>query len=215
MYAITTLGQFAPDDRAFAFVFIVLYTWLMALRLFYRWRADDLNRDLINKEEGVGNVLFRWIVGLALMGAVVLYFVAPGKPASAYLSLQPSIRVLGGVGATLGISLIWWSHATLQETFSTTLRVREDHRLVTSGPYRYVAHPIYSGFLLLFLSTIVFTRNWVIGALGTLVIGSLMTTRLVREERMMAGKFGEEYSEYLKRTGRFLPRVGRRNEKER
>jgi protein-S-isoprenylcysteine O-methyltransferase Ste14 len=75
---------------------------------------------------------------------------------------------------------------------------------VTDGPYRYVVHPIYTGFLLLFVSTMVFTRNWLLGAL---VIGSLMTTRLVREERMMRGKVREEYAEYLKRTGRFVPRL--------
>jgi protein-S-isoprenylcysteine O-methyltransferase Ste14 len=206
---ITALSHFEPADRVFAFAFIAIYTWLMLLRVFYRSRAGDLKRRLINREEGVGNVLFRWIVGLALIVAVVFYFAAPGQPPWAYVSVPPLIRFLGVLAATLGVAIIWWSHATLRETFSTTLRLREDHRLVTSGPYRYVVHPIYTGFLLLFLATTLFTRSWLIGVLGALVIGSLMTTRLRREERMMTGRFGADYTEYLARTGRFFPRPRR------
>lgn len=179
----------------------------MLVRLIYRRRAGDLKRRLLNAEEGVPNVVFRWAVGLLLVGSIVLYFALPGHPSWAYWVVPSSLRFIGVGGAGLGIALIWWSHATLQETFSTTLRLREDHRLVTHGPYRHVAHPIYTGFLLLFVSTVVFTRNWVVGSLGALVIGSLMTTRLVREERMMRRRFGGEYEEYLKRTGRFFPRL--------
>ncbi len=56
----------------------------------------------------------------------------------------PACTVLGGVAMAVGLWLFWRSHADLGESWSVTLELNADHRLVTRGVYRLVRHPMYS-----------------------------------------------------------------------
>jgi protein-S-isoprenylcysteine O-methyltransferase Ste14 len=76
--------------------------------------------------------------------------------------------------------------------------------LVTTGIYRYIRHPQYTGLLLLSLSMIL---NW--ATLSLLILFPVMVFMYLRlakrEEHDMIGEFGVEYQSYMKRTKRFLP----------
>lgn len=122
-----------------------------------------------------------------------------------YVTLPFGVRILGiGLGyAALGIILL--SHKALGRNFSSTLIIRREHRLVTSGPYRYVRHPMYSGYLLLFIAAFCISRNWLLGGCGVGVIASLMTLRIVKEEALLVERFGAAYEEYRSKTGMFIP----------
>ena len=196
-------------DAAFAWVFIAVFSWLAIVRFVFRYKTKDLTRPLINRAEGLGNILFRWFLGLVLFASISMYFLAPDKIAWAFFPVPTWARVMGAISSAIGVGIIWWSHAALDLAFSSTLRTTQEQRLVTSGPYRWVAHPMYSGFFLLFIGALFFTRSWVIGGAGLLVIGSLMTTRLAREERMLIEHFGGAYETYLGSVGRFVPKLWR------
>jgi protein-S-isoprenylcysteine O-methyltransferase Ste14 len=79
--------------------------------------------------------------------------------------------------------------------------------IVTYGAYRWIRHPFYAAFLLAFGSAAFFLPHWVtLGALGYALAALNLTAR--REERRLAGSaFGPEYRRYLRRTGRFVPRL--------
>jgi protein-S-isoprenylcysteine O-methyltransferase Ste14 len=85
------------------------------------------------------------------------------------------------------------------------LLLRKEQILVTSGPYHYVRHPIYTaGFT--FMVTLAFaTANWLV-LLPMLAGTALLYSQVGREEAMLIGRFGDEYREYMKRTPRFIPR---------
>ena len=87
-----------------------------------------------------------------------------------------------------------------------TVTIREDHRLVTSGPYRYIRHPLYTMGLLLFSSLSLIAANWFM-MLGTVLAFVLVSLRLPKEEAALIEAFGDEYRAYMQRTGRFLPRL--------
>jgi len=75
--------------------------------------------------------------------------------------------------------------------------------LVTSGPYRYVRHPIYSGILLGFVGTGLATNlYWFI---GFVVIGAYFIYSATVEERLMKTSFPKAYPEYRARTRMLIP----------
>ncbi len=116
---------------------------------------------------------------------------------------------LGWVGAGLGIiavPLFYWMFSSLGKNVTDTVVIRKEHSLVTNGPYRWVRHPMYSSGFLLFFGFSLLTANWFIGA--TAILGLIpLIVRTATEETKLIEEFGDEYREYMKGTGRFLPRL--------
>lgn len=101
--------------------------------------------------------------------------------------------------------LYLWTHWHLGRHWSPRMSIRLDHQVITTGPYRWVRHPLYALNFLLFLGAFGMTANWLVGAVG-IVSSSLIAGRAGEEEAMLLEHFGEPYASYMKRTGRFLPR---------
>jgi protein-S-isoprenylcysteine O-methyltransferase Ste14 len=78
--------------------------------------------------------------------------------------------------------------------------------LVTSGPYRFIRHPIYTAFLLILGSTLLISANWLIGLAWISMTVLEVASRIGFEEQLMLEYFGDQYLEYSKRTGRLLPK---------
>jgi protein-S-isoprenylcysteine O-methyltransferase Ste14 len=104
--------------------------------------------------------------------------------------------------------LFWRSHADLGQNWSVTLELRKDHQLVRHGVYRRVRHPMYAAIWLFSLAQGLLLENWLAGWSALATFAPLYFIRTPREERMMCEVFGEEYREYMGRTGRVVPRVG-------
>jgi protein-S-isoprenylcysteine O-methyltransferase Ste14 len=83
--------------------------------------------------------------------------------------------------------------------------VRQEHQLVTTGPYAHIRHPIYAA-LDLFLTSIalVTAHAFLFAFLAVSVLDHAL--RIPREEQLMIERFGEEYREYTERAGRLFPR---------
>lgn len=152
-------------------------------------------------------IVLRFLVGLPLLGVVVAYLFRPQILSWGELPLPAGMRWLGAAVSVLAVGLLVWIHVNLDRNFSGELRIRPDHRLVTTGPYRYVRHPMYSAFFLLFGGFLLLTANVLIGGFGLVVIGLVVAFRIAREERMLLQAFGEDYRRYQARAGRFLPRI--------
>jgi protein-S-isoprenylcysteine O-methyltransferase Ste14 len=87
-----------------------------------------------------------------------------------------------------------------------TAPVREDHALIENGPYRFVRHPVYAGYLALLLGSGVASLNiclWLLWPLS--LIGILIQAD--SEELLLGEKFGQDYECYVRRTGRLVPRL--------
>lgn len=123
-----------------------------------------------------------------------------------YLSLPFVIRVVGVVFSSLSVIYLYWAGKVLGENFSYTLEVQEEQKLVTSGPYHRIRHPIYTGTLAFLICQFLIADNWLFLVL-TLILLPYLVVRVRKEEEMMIENFGEAYVSYIKRTGRFLPRL--------
>lgn len=115
----------------------------------------------------------------------------------------------GWCGAAIfGVALwlLWRSHADLGRNWSVTAEVREKQNLITSGVFKYMRHPMYSAHLLWGIAQALLVHNWIAGVASLAVFLPLYLLRVPREEKVMLNEFGDEYREYMKRSGRVIPR---------
>jgi protein-S-isoprenylcysteine O-methyltransferase Ste14 len=148
-----------------------------------------------------GVLVLAWLVTilpLVWLGARFLAF--------ADYPLRPLPYALGLVFLAAGLWLFYRSHADLGTNWSITLQVRENHRLVTSGVYARVRHPMYTALFLLALAQLLAVPNWIAGPAYLFGFGLLYVLRVNAEERMMLDRFGTEYEDYMRRSGRLFPK---------
>jgi protein-S-isoprenylcysteine O-methyltransferase Ste14 len=117
------------------------------------------------------------------------------------------LRGVGILGVALfiaGVCLYFISRLTLGRFFSEAIRIKPEHKLITSGPYRFIRHPIYLGEILYFLS-IPMIFGSIYGFIVMLVLIPMLIHRIGVEERVLVSKFGQEYIEYTQKTKKIIP----------
>jgi protein-S-isoprenylcysteine O-methyltransferase len=117
----------------------------------------------------------------------------------------PAVRVLGFAVGLAGAALLAWAAVLLGRFLVHEAAVVQDHTLVTSGPYRFVRHPIYAGYLALLLGSAVAALNvWLLLLAPLSLLGILVQAG--SEEQLLARRFGPDYQRYACRTGQLVPR---------
>jgi protein-S-isoprenylcysteine O-methyltransferase Ste14 len=149
------------------------------------------------------------VLGLGYIGALIVYVFFPSFLAWAAFSLPAWVRWIGAGITGAALLLLAWVQWSLGKDFSTTLHLRQDHLLVTEGPYRCVRHPMYTALFLLGVGFLLLTSNWAVGAPLIVALPILVAVRIGDEETLMIEQFGDEYRAYMQQTGRFLPRLAR------
>ena len=105
------------------------------------------------------------------------------------------------------LPLLYWVLSTLGRNVSETVLIKEDQRLVTEGPYRWVGHPLYSAATIIFVSLGILAASWFILVTAFLIIIGIALFVVPKEEAQLIAKFGAEYRAYVKRTGMLAPRI--------
>nr|WP_309084698.1 protein-S-isoprenylcysteine O-methyltransferase [Chelativorans sp.] len=111
-------------------------------------------------------------------------------------------------GALLFALALWVfriSHKALGRNWSITLEIRDQHNLISTGPYALVRHPMYTSFLLMAVGQFLLLSNWIVGLVGLLGFATLFFLRVDKEEHMMLESFGPQYRDYMERTKRIIP----------
>ena len=142
---------------------------------------------------------------IGMMGFPLLYILTTWLDYFA-LVIPEIIRLSGIIFFVMGLVLLIWVHRTLGKHWSMLLKLGEEHRLITNGPYARVRHPMYSYFYIMVISTALISANLLVGGFGFLTWTLLYVVRVGDEEAMMIEQFGEEYKEYMERTGRLIPK---------
>jgi len=114
---------------------------------------------------------------------------------------------VGTVVFATAILLLWRSHADLGGNWSATLKIRSDHTLVTNGVYRHIRHPMYAAHLLWAIAQGLLLSNWLAGWALLVTFVPLYLVRAPKEEKMLLEHFGEEYRDYMGRTGGLIPHL--------
>ena len=119
------------------------------------------------------------------------------------------LRIIGAAIFVVSLWLLWRSHVDLSSNFSPSLFIRNNHRLITSGIYGKIRHPMYLSFYMWAIGQALLITNWLAGPLGLIAFVFIYFFRVEREEQQLLDKFGKEYELYQKKTGRLLPRLTR------
>lgn len=126
----------------------------------------------------------------------------------AALGLPLWLRLAGAGIAASGAGLFIWTHGQLAGNWSPAVERARAGALITSGPYRWVRHPMYTSFFLYNVGLLLLVSNWFAGVPPVLAFAWMYWHRVGREERVMLEQFGEAYVEYAHTTGRIVPGVG-------
>ena len=106
-----------------------------------------------------------------------------------------------------GFWLFFRAFTDLGLSWSAGPDIKEGHRLVTSGMYKWVRHPIYAAFCTIAVAQIFMLQNWMVGPAFLLLAIPFYRYRVSREEQHLRNHFGEEYQEYCKNTNALFPRM--------
>jgi protein-S-isoprenylcysteine O-methyltransferase Ste14 len=183
---------------------IAVYLAFSAIRIYYEIRARRAGLQTVIEESRRYSVLLSLFICYEVL-TFFLYLLAPELLAWAALPFSPLLRGLGLALALAALALFIWVHQHLGSNFSVRLRIADGHTLIVTGPYRFVRHPMYSAFFLLHVAAFLMTANWFIGLTWTAGVVVVILLRIRREEAMMLETFGEEYGEYMRRSGLLLP----------
>lgn len=194
-------------DMIFRILAGMLFFTGVAISKYYRRKADQESGEKITRDVD-GNLMHPIIRigGLVMWLSPLVYLIRPQWMAWSKLGIPDGYRWIGVALGILSTLSIYWLFRSIGTGITLTSATREDHVLATSGPYRWVRHPLYTTGAAFFLSFGLMADNWFIMLLGILSF-VLMAVRTPKEEANLIAKFGDEYREYMKRTGRFLPKI--------
>lgn len=189
--------------NAFEIVFLAGIIAGSVVRKFY-----TSGRRKIGAEKKRSDILDLVLIGAAGVGMVMplLYLFTSWLDYAKY-ELPNWTGWVGTAVFAGAILMLWRSHADLGRNFSPTLQIRAEHLLVTSGVYSRIRHPMYTAHLLWAIGQGLLLSNWLAGWAFLVLSVPLYIVRIPKEERMMLEHFGEQYRQYMGRTGRLVPRV--------
>ncbi|HVJ00045.1 MAG TPA: isoprenylcysteine carboxylmethyltransferase family protein [Sphingomonas sp.] len=149
----------------------------------------------------------RSLLGILVQGiAIAIVAAAPWVPTLDPLGAPALLQALGVallMAATVGLFV--WASRTMGRNWSIVARTRADHRLVTTGPFAHVRHPIYVVLFLFMLAIAIGLGTWtrLIVAIPLYALGTWQ--RITVEEGLLRAMFGADYDAYARRVKRFVP----------
>jgi protein-S-isoprenylcysteine O-methyltransferase Ste14 len=185
----------------------ILLSLTLALRMLAMFQARGWEHGDGIRREGFGlGVVFRLLVFVVGLGGSLLWIAWPSAlPLPIAVPGWLSFSAL--VAAEAGLILLMSVHLSLGVHFSGTLHLRQDHRLVEIGPYRWIRHPMYTSFLLLLGGLAILIGDLLVGAVFAASQVWVLCVRLKDEEAMMAERFGADWERFRSRRGALLPRL--------
>jgi protein-S-isoprenylcysteine O-methyltransferase Ste14 len=192
-------------ESAFRLIVIAVFVTNLSITLYHRLQAMKSGEKISRAEEGKLILSLRAVSGLGLWLAILAYVIFPKSLAWSMISLPSSLRWMGAGIAFLNVPLLYWVMHNLGNNITDTVFIRANHTLVTTGPYRWVRHPFYVVLFGSFIALTLVSANWFIGIM-TLFLFLVLIKRTDREEAKLIERFGGAYRDYMRRTGRFLPR---------
>jgi len=184
---------------------IITAAWMLIRKIYFK-RYAITHKEALKNTNPVREIqlvkLVRW--SITLSSAIWLF--TPWLN-FAQLNITAILRIAGiHIGAASAI-LFYYVHEVLSDNWSPILQIRQQHELITDGPYKLLRHPMYTAMLLWVIANFLISSNWMVGAVQLLSVIILLVVRLPEEERMMEEAFPQRYKLYKLKTYRLVPYI--------
>ncbi len=186
---------------------IVLVCWLIFLAFWAVTAFSAKPKEEMVSTDSVGGargILIGIIIFLILLKR--FFDVYLGFLFQNIITLPIIIQDVGIAILVIGLAAALSARYSLGKNWSGRVSFQKGHKLVTTGPYAYIRHPIYLGMLLMGAGTLAVTDSTLVAIGAVLVIISFIQ-RIKKEEALMAKHFPKEYGKYQKRTKKLIPFV--------
>ncbi|MEO0561629.1 MAG: isoprenylcysteine carboxylmethyltransferase family protein [Chloroflexota bacterium] len=194
---------------AYQVAFAVIFGAGFMLAAAHRFHATRLGGNVSEKTEKeqvpITYAVLR-LGGAAVWVTAIMYAINPAWTAWANIDLPGEARWFGATIGAMALPFMLWAIRSIGGNVTRTVATRDNHELVTWGPYRYIRHPLYTFGFILFIGLGLLSGN-VILLSGVVVALVAIIRRLPHEEAQLRQRFGSEYDTYVERTGRFTPKV--------
>lgn len=195
------------NENIFRILAAVILFSGMSISMYHRRKADkETGESLSRRADGSAMMTVIRVFGLVLWLSPLVYLLNPIWMAWSKMGLPDWTRWLGVALGALCVPGIYWLFSSIGTGITPVSATRREHKLSTSGPYRWVRHPLYTIGSSFIVSFGLMADNWFIALMGILAFIA-MAIRTPREEANLIEKFGDEYRDYMRRTGRFLPKL--------
>ena len=183
---------------------ILYYAQMMWGCMLLFWLISSFMVKRSVKTEGIANRIF-YLFFFVLAGYLAFTNDIPFD--FLYMKILPQQngwKITGFILCALGIAYAIWARAFLGKNWSGRVTIKQNHELITHGPYAITRHPIYAG-ILAGLTGYAFIEGLVKGylAVGIIIIGMLI--KIYREEKFLHEAFGEKYKTYSLTVKRLIP----------
>jgi protein-S-isoprenylcysteine O-methyltransferase Ste14 len=178
--------------------------WVVSWWMAAVWARRPVMRAGIGREGA--HLLF------TMGGAFMLFFwgTNPDMPATMLWRTPESAGWALAALTACGFLFCWWARVHLGSMWSSDVQLKEGHKIVDTGPYGLVRHPIYTGLLIAIVATAAL-KGTALGLLGgaSMIFGIWLKARL--EERFLRAELGQaDYDAYARRVGMLVPGVGKK-----
>lgn len=207
-------GELFNEELTYKILFLILFIPGSFIRGLYAYRIRPYVKKrslkkrfrLLFETEGYLGALLLMGQGVVLLAGLTTYLFYTSWYPWLQIPLPYIIRRIGFIIGIPGLILLAWTHYTLDKYWSVAIEFREEHKLITSGPYKWIRHPMYTAHLMYFLSWALVTSNVLI-LINYVLTVAIIARRIPREEKALIEKFGQEYISYMRKTGQLIPRI--------
>jgi protein-S-isoprenylcysteine O-methyltransferase Ste14 len=157
------------------------------------------------REVKIENIMLIWLT--IATGLLPLIYSVTNWFGIADYSLPLWVGWIGILILVCSLVIFWRAHVDLKSNWSSSLELYENHELVTIGIYKYIRHPMYLSQLVWGIAQILLIQNWIAGLSTIIFFFPFYLLRIRTEEKMMYERFGKQYQEYERNTGRLFPKL--------
>jgi protein-S-isoprenylcysteine O-methyltransferase Ste14 len=194
-------------ELAFRLFFLIVLVSAFGISGTYRRRARQSGDVIARQDEGKIVLLTRMVFALPLLISLLLYIIYPQGLTWSHIKLPLWLRWIAVGAAVLSVPFLLWVFRNIGRNISETVLTKTDHALVTSGPYRWIRHPLYAGSLWMLFSLGLIASNWFLLLYVTIGLIGFRWLVIPEEEKQLVQAFGDDYRDYQLRTGALFPKL--------
>jgi len=182
------------------FLLIISIIWIFSeVFMSLRWKSKDHKHNYDNSSLKILWVTISLSISIGILLKNSNYVLSRYNP---YLIYYTGIIII-----CFGLFIRWISILKLKKSFTVDVSISKDQKIIQSGLYKYIRHPAYLGSLLSFLGLAIVFNNCLTFFIIFIPILISFLNRIKVEEKVLSQAFGTQYTDYIKRSWRLLPKV--------